>query len=99
MKIIQSTAAYGLVVILESCLCRSQHYDTGQSASKWVDRILGDKSARLCKLLNHMASWHLEGRQILNGNPIAIPILGANRYFRAETLVSHFRAETLVSLS
>ena len=65
-------------------VCRPKNQDKKTlSSSTWLAGIMGDKFGKPYNLLKQMAVWHLEGRQILHGNPVAIPILGTNCYFRA----------------
>lgn len=73
----------------KSLTCRPQYPDDNLPfASRWLANILGDKSGKPYKLLKQMAVWHLEGRQMLHGNPISVPFLGTPTFFQVETAVS-----------
>ena len=64
--------------------CRADNKDCLPSSDEWLARILSGPAGRQRDLLQLSAAWHLRGRRLLHGNPVALPVLGKSRFFRAE---------------
>lgn len=68
------------------------------SAAEWLSRVLEQERPK--QLMQLATAWHLRGRRLLNGNPVALPLVGRECLFRVRLQASRielYRQKTTAS--